>query len=115
SAGREACRHRGCLPSLALSPRHNGGARDRLQTRHRRDRRGELPEENVGRRAVSGDMDGADGAVMRDQSPAGAAHVPEIRSAARIPLAALTAAVSVGVAMFFSLYSLIPVTRADSP
>lgn len=36
-------------------------------------------------------------------------------SAVRIPFMALTAAVSVGVATFFTLYSLIPVTRPDSP
>lgn len=33
----------------------------------------------------------------------------------RVPFVALTAAVSVGVATFFTLYSLIPVTRTDSP
>ncbi len=33
----------------------------------------------------------------------------------RVPFAALTAAVSVGVATFFTLYSLIPVTRTDNP
>lgn len=33
----------------------------------------------------------------------------------RVPFAALTVAVSVGVATFFTLYSLIPVTRTDSP
>lgn len=31
------------------------------------------------------------------------------------PLAALTAAVSLGLTIFFTLYSLVPVTRADSP
>lgn len=33
----------------------------------------------------------------------------------RVPFAALTAAVSLGVATFFTLYSLIPVTRTDDP
>ncbi|GAA4515106.1 MFS transporter [Brevibacterium yomogidense] len=33
----------------------------------------------------------------------------------RVPFVALTAAVSVGVATFFTLYSLIPVTRTDTP
>ena len=37
------------------------------------------------------------------------------RSSSRASFAALTASVSLGIALFFSLYSLVPVTRSDAP
>ena len=63
-AGRGAHRPRGRLPPLALPARDDRRARDRLQARHRRHRRRELPAQDARRGAVPGDL-GSCGPIFR--------------------------------------------------
>ena len=58
-ARRGADRPRGRVPALALPPRDDGRARDRLQARHRRHRRRQLPAQDARRRAVPRDLEAA--------------------------------------------------------
>src|SRR5471032_2168101 len=51
-AGREAGGPRGRFPAMALPPRDDGRARDRLQARQRRHLRRELPAASARRRAL---------------------------------------------------------------
>ena len=57
--GEEAHRPRRRLPPLALPPRDDGRARDRLQARHRRHRRRKLSAQDARRGAVPGDLEAA--------------------------------------------------------